>query len=201
MFVIKLKNFLNMSNIGFQNLFSIPIFTTFINKKVSDNIENIFLSKLPQLKLQGNNYTDFFSNNKIFKLNEISFLLKELNIHIINFSKETEIQIGNQIDYWVQDYKTDNFHSYHAHPKSSISGIYYIRANQNSGPVEFINPNPYEYFFNLTQRQKLSHKIYPQKGLLVLFPSYLFHNVIPSNHKDVVRTSFVFNVTLPYSKL
>ena len=184
-----------MNNTGFKNLFSVPIFTTFIDKKISDYIENLFLSKSDQLEFKDNTYTDYFSKNKIFNINEISDLLKELNIHIINFSKKAKIKIGNHIDYWVQDYKTNNHHSYHAHPNSSISGVYYIRANEYAGPLEFISPNPHEYFFKSEESKNDFYHLYPQKGLLVLFPSYLFHRTIASTHKNVIRTSFVFNIT------
>jgi len=185
-----------MSNTGFQNLFSIPIFTTFLDEKVIKSMEDLVTPRLNQLKFQVENYNDYYSN-RIVESDEIQFLLKDLNGYVDNYSKKIEIKINpnkNRINYWVQDYKFNNFHQSHAHPNSSISGIYYVRANQYAGLLRFKSPNPYPYFWRTEESNSDFYDILPQRGLLVLFPSYLFHTVLPSKHKDIIRTSFVFNV-------
>jgi len=78
---------------------------------------------------------------------------------------------------------------------NKISGVYWVRANENAGGLCFRNPNPYvEYAHNEnSQYGRRQFEFQPIKGKLLLFPSYLKHAVMPSS-KNVVRTTIAFNV-------
>jgi len=200
MFVIKLKNFLGMDNFKIHQLFSTPVYTTFIDNKIADFVENLITPRINQLKKEGYVSTDHYEKEKIVKADEISQLTKEIKKHLIKFSDETGLYLGNKVDHWVQDYKIGENHPKHAHPESSISGVYFIRANEHAGELQFLTPNPHSYFASYLNEEKKNKDLYydikPQKGLLVLFPSYFFHQALHSENKNVIRTSLAFNVSL-----
>jgi len=188
------------NTVGFQNIFSVPIFTTFINNKTADFVENLITSRIDRLKKIGYVSTDFYEKEKIVKVDEIFQLTKEITKHLNEFSDKTGLYLGNKIDYWIQNYTIGENHPIHAHTGSSISGVYFIRANKHAGELKFLNINHPCYFAKYSNFKNkdldLHYSIKPQKGLLVLFPSYLFHEALPSENKDVVRTSLAFNVSL-----
>lgn len=108
---------------------------------------------------------------------------------------------------WVTVCRSGAYHAPHSHPDSAWSGVYYVdpgsRApNQRlSGVLEFLDPragvdavtapgDPYGEPF----------RIWPQAGLLVVFPSWLFHWVHPYMG-DTPRIALSFNATAPTPEL
>ena len=47
------------------------------------------------------------------------------------------------IKFWIQDYLHDHTHYRHTHGTDFLSGVYYIRANNDPGGIRFHNPNPF----------------------------------------------------------
>ena len=183
---------------GLQNLFSTPLYTHFIPQTLADKMEEIIVPRLSDLEFDTNVNTDFFKNNNIISLNEIKPFLDYLNLIVNLYSQESNIAYKKLEKFWIQDYQTSHSHGLHCHPLSTISGTYYIRANSYSGNLKFHNPNPYmdmEVPLN-PNIQQTYYNIKPKKGLLVLFPSWLKHEILPSFNKDVIRTSFSFNYSL-----
>jgi uncharacterized protein (TIGR02466 family) len=180
---------------GLQNIFPTPIYTHFVPQNIANKMEEIITPKLSNLKFDGEVNTSFYQppiNPK-----EIFPFLKYIDKIAFKYSQESKLDKGDRPPhYWIQDYKNNFHHSIHCHPNSYISGTYYIRANENAGELEFQNPN-----YNLMQTTTYTEttttpfffRIKPQKGLLVLFPPWLLHKVVPSNKEDCIRTSFSFN--------
>ena len=189
-----------MNNFKIHQLFPTPIYTTFIDNKIADFTENLIIPRINQLKKGGYVSTDYHEKEKIVKADEISQLTKEIGKHLIKFSDETGLYLGTKVEHWVQDYKIGENHPKHAHPGSSISGVYFIRANEYAGELQFLTPNPYSYFTKYFDEEKNNADLYydvkPQKGLLVLFPSHFYHQALHSENKNVIRTSLAFNVSL-----
>jgi len=183
-----------------QNIFSVPISTSYIPEEIANILESNITPRLNRLERKGPQFTDFFSTNKIVSLEEIKPFIELIKQKVHEFSIESSITYFHKFEYWIQDYISNDYHGTHAHPHSSISGTYYIRANEHAGKLRFSNPNPF-YTMTLCNGdsigEKLYHNITPQKGLLVLFPSWLSHEVLPSsNPKDCIRTSFSFNLSI-----
>ena len=107
------------------------------------------------------------------------------------------IHAGYSYNWWVQDYKEGDVHDEHHHNVGQISGVYWVRANENAGGLSFRNPNVFvEYGHTVKDTAPYSWQEYvyqPVKGRLLLFPSYLKHTVLPSL-KDCIRTTIAFNV-------
>lgn len=90
------------------------------------------------------------------------------------------------------------YNAMHNHPKSTLSGVYYIQAPENCGDIVFRDPrevcqmivlplkkqNPWTY-------QRVFYR--PKAGRLLIFPSWLLHEVKP-NLSDDERICVSFNI-------
>jgi len=187
-----------------QNIFPTQIFTHLIPQYMSDKMEEIITPKVPNLKLiheydsDASVYTSFHTEKPLVSFEEINPFLKYIENIAQSYSKESNIFKAERINYWIQDYKKGNSHSSHCHPQSTICGTYYIRANKNAGFLSFSHPNTSlilatEPNVESDVQSNQFYNIKPQKGLLVLFPFWLIHKIIPSPEEDVIRTSLSFN--------
>ena len=106
---------------------------------------------------------------------------------------------SQKTDYFLKDKivsSKNESHSSHAHGNALISGVYYIRANNNAGSLKFTNPNPLFINTDLKEgpKNEVNFEIKPQKGLLVLFPGWLLHEVLGSSIDNCTRTCLAFNL-------
>ena len=87
----------------------------------------------------------------------------------------------------------------HIHGNNLISAAYYVKFPKNSGNIVFQDPRPSNMFYN-ARCQKLNSLneqeviVYPETGVLAMFPSYLWHWVQP-NLTDEDRVILSFNVS------
>ena len=87
----------------------------------------------------------------------------------------------------------------HIHGNNLISAAYYVKFPKNSGNIVFQDPRPSTLFYN-ARCQKLNSLneqeviVYPETGVLAMFPSYLWHWVQP-NLTDEDRVILSFNVS------
>lgn len=107
-------------------------------------------------------------------------------------------------EYWVNINLNEKISFPHSHPNRVFSAVYYVKAEKDCGNLVFMNPNKVvcqnisddcisEYnFFNATH-----WKITPEKNLLVIFPSWLEHYVMPNNSGSD-RISIAFNSRMLY---
>lgn len=184
-----------------RNIFSVPFYSTILDKSIINDTQSKVLSKLHLLdNLEGskNSYqkTDFFEQNQIVGPNELEELFININQHAIKFAEESNILLNLSVKYWIQNYSNNDYHQPHSHSKHDISGVYYVQADKNSGPIIFNNPNPYIIGYNSFINPKIEKdqqylEVKPQPGLLILFPSYLVHQVVPSQNS--IRTVIAFN--------
>ena len=88
----------------------------------------------------------------------------------------------------------------HIHPNSHFSGVYYIKAPQNSGEIVFNDPRSAAHMV-MPERVKdikpPSHlwrevRVNPLEGRMLMFPSWLWHCVEPNESNDI-RISVSFN--------
>jgi len=74
----------------------------------------------------------------------------------------------------------------HVHPEGWLSGCYYVhlppvvaRDEDQAGWIEFGRP-PLDLTEELSlQKEPLTRRVQPEEGLMVLFPSYFYHETIP----------------------
>lgn len=184
-----------------KRIFPTPIMEFMFDKELSDKVYDFFLPLLPKLKpnTDGNPIaTDFFSE-RIVKPDEFLEFFNKLVECCQEYSNATGYAKGYRMNYWVQDYKPGGIHKRHNHGASHVSGVYWIRSKGQPGPLMLENPNPNLYVTEQivenyhTEFTDQKHMIIPEQGKLVLFPSHIFHEVMPSEG-DVERTVFAFNM-------
>lgn len=105
--------------------------------------------------------------------------------------------------FWVNINPKFAYNALHDHPQSMLSGVYYVRADDQSGCLRFrdpraakrMNPWPVGPDDKTDQRHwdRVNYK--PQPGRLIMFPSWLEHDVEP-NMSDEDRISISFNLEL-----
>jgi len=104
---------------------------------------------------------------------------------------------GFRISAWGNISRRGNYHRMHNHPGSAWSGVYYVTSNAESdslgGVLEFYDPRHFTEMIDVPgspygQRMLVR----PVAGLMVLFPSWLYHFVHPCN-SDSERISIAFN--------
>jgi uncharacterized protein (TIGR02466 family) len=102
---------------------------------------------------------------------------------------------------WYTILSEHGWNSPHIHPRSLISGVFYVKTPDT---VQNNTARNYSGWFGLSdprqgsQQWPLSEQmthvyIQPQEGTLILFPSYLTHFVSPFNSKES-RISIAFNI-------
>jgi uncharacterized protein (TIGR02466 family) len=158
------------------------------------------------------NYGNAWQSNDLDILNHIEkneiFKLLVYNISACGnvFAKELGIipNVGIQ-NMWINISKTGGYNVNHFHPKSILSGCFYVKTPENCGNIVFINPirsliHAYMDHWHLMDKGKLDNSplshmqwdISPEENNIVLFPSWLEHYV-NDNKSDEDRISISFN--------
>ena len=89
----------------------------------------------------------------------------------------------------------EGYQAQHMPPSGWLSGVYYVAVPKiageggNDGWIEFGQPGP-EYHFSAEPDLRL---VKPEPGMMVMFPSYMFHRTIPFQ-SDETRISIAFDV-------
>ena len=140
------------------------------------------------------------------KHNSIATLLEHIQRAIQDMLKATKINeefTGRmKISGWANVLRSGNYNTPHNHPESVWSGVYYVDAGSKadsgslSGLLELLDPRPQVsmvpapgFPFGTPMR------IQPEDGLMVVFPSWLYHHVHPYNG-DNARIAIAFNVPM-----
>lgn len=96
---------------------------------------------------------------------------------------------------WAIVLEGEGYQVSHIHRAAWLSGVYYaqvpdiVSAGGEDGWIEFGEPGP-EYHWSAKPETR---RVRPEPGLMVLFPSYVFHRTIPFQ-SDQTRISVAFDV-------
>jgi uncharacterized protein (TIGR02466 family) len=83
---------------------------------------------------------------------------------------------------WVQGYGEQDTHVLHTHGDSMYSSILYLNCTENSSETSFYHPlYPHHSFYKI-KKEKIIVK--PKIGKLVIFPSYIQHEVKPNKDRS-----------------
>lgn len=100
---------------------------------------------------------------------------------------------------WVNVNRSGDYNKVHTHPGSTWSGTYYIDPGdpppgaEHGTPIHFFDPCQGRANTFLPQFVSTSILVRPEPGLMILFPSYLPHTVLP--HEGTrPRISVAFNL-------
>jgi hypothetical protein len=86
----------------------------------------------------------------------------------------------------------------HSHLDCSFSGVFYLEVGEDVPPLVLYDSRPVRHFVSypfqeINSRNEQLHVIYPKKGMILLWDSYLEHEVYQKLN-DNPRKTFVFNI-------
>jgi uncharacterized protein (TIGR02466 family) len=100
---------------------------------------------------------------------------------------------------WANVARRGHYHRIHNHPSSAWSGVYYVEAGSDapghplSGVLELCDPRPFTEMVVAPGNPYGQRVIFrPEAGMMVLFPSWLYHFVNPY-FGEGERISVAFN--------
>ena len=103
------------------------------------------------------------------------------------------------LNMWANINPPGGYNAPHIHPNSHFSGVYYIKALQNSGQIVFNEPRSVAHMVMPTRRKGEPPKhlwkevhLHPVEGRIIIFPAWLWHCVEPNKSNDM-RISVSFN--------
>jgi uncharacterized protein (TIGR02466 family) len=140
-------------------------------------------------------YTSYASLNDLPKRDPaFTGLTRLLAWHAAAFAKECgfDLQRKPKLDsLWVNLLKAGGQHSGHIHPHSIISGTFYVEVPKGSGTIRFEDPR-LPLMMAAPARADAFFTIEPKPGLLLMWESWLRHEVLPGTGKGE-RLSISFN--------
>ena len=160
-------------------------------------------------KLQNNNKGRVRSNLGGWQSNDLfdeysiisdlrKLIFEKVKIAAEDFNLSKEIKLDNL---WINinEYKDTNM--IHCHPQSILSGVYYVKVPKDSGDLRFFSPTEDLMETELKDNVKeynvkngSTGTFYPRENMLLVFPSWLKHCVLPNMNKHDKRISISFNV-------
>jgi uncharacterized protein (TIGR02466 family) len=122
-------------------------------------------------------------------------LARHLTRHAAAFAKDCGFDLPRKprLDsLWVNLLKGSGQHGGHIHPHSIISGTFYIEAPPKSGAIRFEDPR-LPLMMAAPPRAETFVTVQPRPGLLLMWESWLRHEVLPGRGKgDRLSISFNF---------
>lgn len=148
-------------------------------------------------------YTSYGSISQLHKISTTFELLeKEINKHVRKFVRHLEMDINpkelKMSSCWINIMPTNVTHAMHIHPLSVISGTYYVQTPKNCSSIKFEDPRTEAFMASPPRKHDAKihnqrfHSVQPQEGNVVLFESWLRHEV-PANNANKERISISFN--------
>ena len=140
-------------------------------------------------------YTSYASLNDLPRRDPaFADLAKLLGRHATEFAVASGMDLARKpkLDsLWVNLLKAGGHHSGHIHPHSIISGTLYVTVPTGSGVIRFEDPR-LPLMMAAPQRSDSFFKVEPRPGLLLMWESWLRHEVLAGTGKGE-RLSISFN--------
>lgn len=144
-------------------------------------------------------YTSYNSASRMHQLSPtFARLQRHLDGHVGRFARSLQFDLEGRAlemtDCWVNIMPRQVSHGLHLHPLSTISGTYYVQTPRGSPGLKFEDPRLDRFMATppLKQGRRPWIVMPAQAGKLVLFESWLRHEVAP-NPVSGERVSISFN--------
>jgi uncharacterized protein (TIGR02466 family) len=187
------------------HLFPNTIYTTMIPAEFSSILPFLYGQEVLTEGIDSDNYGERSKNSYVLDEPPCLQLKKYILNQVLIYGNElgydyNEYRFGQS---WVSYKHPGQHHATHSHPNSLISGVFYFGEDGSNFPaikfhkliggmnISYLQPKMKQSI----QDSKNTFSINFTPGLLILFPSYLYHSV-PVNKTDKVRCSLAFN-TVP----
>ena len=165
-----------------KDVFTISIYEKY-NFLNDDEIQKIISSMKPEDfmehgSIQGNAKSTYRAHeNNHFFLDNHKWLAEKI-------TKELYIDGQKITDSWANIQGEGSILTTHNHPNAVISGVIYLKCDEKSSNLYFRDPN------SITGN---THKITPQKGLMVMWPGWLLHGSGTEKNQSKDRIIISFN--------
>lgn len=150
-------------------------------------------------------YTSYDSHHRLHQSSPVfAEVERRLARHVAAFARALDWDLrGRKLemtDCWVNVLGPGGMHGLHLHPLASVSGTYYVRVPKGASQIRFEDPRLASFMgapprktapraANLT-----SVRYSPADGRVILFESWLRHEVVPNRAKgERVSVSFNFD--------
>jgi uncharacterized protein (TIGR02466 family) len=147
-------------------------------------------------------YTSYSSLNDLPRRDPaFADLAKLLTKHAAAFADDCAFNLSRKLkldSLWVNLLRGPGHHSAHIHPHSIISGTLYVEVPKGSGSIRFEDPRLPMMMAAPTRQADAPEELQPfvtvepRPGLLLLFESWLRHEVLPGTGRGE-RLSISFN--------
>ena len=150
--------------------------------------------------VQKTNRNGWHSTTEMHKIPVFQPLVNELFLMMNDIWKEElldrEPMLGNM---WANINPPGGYNAPHIHPNSLFSGVYYIKAPENSGKFHCVDPRPgVQLVMPIRKSGQLPKHLWREArfdakvGRILMFPAWLWHSVEPNLSNDI-RISVSFN--------
>jgi uncharacterized protein (TIGR02466 family) len=153
--------------------------------------------------LKGNSTSTYKSNNNIIddlskNLSSCKNLIKFFNEKILKCCEEIGISKPlNILNSWINIQNKDGRLARHSHPNSVLSGVLFLKVNDNTNNLYFHNSNPYVFNNNYDEDKNTNFQWFclkPKNGQLVMWESWLQHSSLEEiNNEERIVLSFNAN--------
>jgi uncharacterized protein (TIGR02466 family) len=186
-----------------QYCFPTALFTT-IDQNLADKLLPIakkYLENDEYINVDITIYkTTWFSNAKKYK--ELNFFAE----YVCDLGKQFLAKQGYKTDHlnfsatmFLNEMYNGQDHPAHTHANNDLSGVIFLQVPPGSAPITFYDPKPRRHFIQrenefLSDSNVSVISMNPEKGLLIMWESWLEHSVEKNQNKDLGRISLVFNL-------
>jgi uncharacterized protein (TIGR02466 family) len=151
-----------------------------------------------------NGYTSYGSMDQLHRFSSTFERLRaRIDAHVVRFAKEQHWEFGRgerleMTDCWTNIMQRGAAHGSHLHPRSAVSGTYYVETPRGSPGLKFEDPRLSRMIAAPSRGASAPammrpHIEYPARaGHVVLFESWLRHEV-PACRVHAERISISFN--------
>ena len=185
-------------------------FPTIIHEYVFGNIDDKkiidFCYKQKELNPEGQTISNRGGwHSPFYKLSEDNIISRTLTEGVSkSIFTSLKPSLNFYISYWININCPNSYNTSHTHPDCHFSGVLWIKVPNNSGVIQFNNPQGHtgyteieSYLDEPINQTAFCHKmtIEPQVGKMLTFPSALRHDVSVNNSQED-RISISYNMTL-----
>ncbi len=190
-------------------------------KDLADSILPVaeeYLQKYGESFRGDSGYITTYYNNEcsslILKDDRFQPLIKYLVETAIKFLENEQVDstffkdsINNTKFLFINKTQRGGSHPIHAHPKSLLSGCFYLKTTQDSSPIIFQDPRDYYKYNYYPLKRSADKNIYASSfttevvvpavaGDILMWPSWLEHQVVTSTSNDD-RIGIAYNLGMP----
>jgi len=183
-------------------LWPIPLFQS--NFLISEDTKQKFYNeKYERMPSENGAFTE---NKYILHSPEYAEIKENILINVSVYTKKF-LNISDRVKFYLQNswgvkHMPGDWGQPHTHGNSLLSGVYYLKTDNESGNIQFNQPGGYTNLFHQSIRVPFNEhdniscdtwNVTPEVGDMVLFPSHLSHS-IKTNNSNIIRYSLAFNL-------